>query len=411
MSVLTAPFELVSSTKIISTARFCVLIGLTSIMLCVPFLNKLYTFAAILFVLSGEGSRAWPILIKNKVVIFALVLILLFAIGIFYTQGSLHFALRHWNKYLKLAYPLFFIPLFCDKKLRNYAIVAFLLSVMVSEAFAYLHYFRIISMGLGPGKHWLFVQDLDGGYVVSFAAFLLANLAMDNKKYRWLSLLCCLICSFDILFLNQERAGYLVFLALTGLFLWQRLSWRGVLAAMIALPIMFGGLFAFSPTFHNRIHQVSSNINQYQQGHEQTSIGLRLAFAKYSYSVIKEHWLLGAGTGSFEELYRKSNGPKLDDNTWPAHPHNEYLLIWFQIGTLGLMAFLIWLSLIWRATLSLPTIEKRLLQGVLVGFCLLGCCNAALLVNPAGALFVTFLSVFLATNYQSSDLLKGEVCV
>ncbi len=411
MSVLTAPFELVSSTKITSAARLCVLVGLTSVMLCVPFLNKLYTVAVILFMLSGEGLRAWPTLIKNRVMIFSLVLIFLLALGMFYTQGSFHFALRHLNKYLKLAYPLFFIPLFCDKKLRNYAIVAFLLSVMVSEVYAYLHYFRIIIMGLGPGKHWLFVQDLDGGYVVSFAAFLLANLAMDNKKYRWLALLCCLICSFDILFLNQERAGYLIFLALTGLFLWQRLSWKGVLAAVIALPIMFGGLFIFSPTFNNRIHQVISNVHQYQHGHEQTSIGLRLAFAKFSFRVIKEHWLLGAGTGSFEELYRNSNGPKLDNDTWPAHPHNEYLLIWFQIGTLGLVAFLIWLALVWQATLSLPTNEKRLLQGVFVGFCLLGCCNAALLVNPAGALFITFLSVFLATKYQPTDLLKGGRCV
>lgn len=410
MNVLTAPLEKISTGRLLVLARLCVFFGLASIMLCVPLLNKCYWLAVIVFFITGEWLKAWPVLIKNKVILVALTLIVLFTIGIFYTQGSYHFGFRIWNKYLKLAYPLFFIPLFLQKKWRNFAIVAFILSVMTSEVFAYLHYFKIIIMGLGPGKHWLFVQDLDGGYVVSFAAFLLAHLGFEQKKYRWLAWFCCLICSFDILFLNQERAGYLVFLALTGLFLWQRLSWRGLLAALIAVPLMVGSLLVVSPKFNDRLHQVVTNVTEYRHGNVTTSIGLRISFAKYSFQVIKENWLIGAGTGSFEEIYRKMNGPKLDDNTWPAHPHNEFILILFQLGIIGLGMFLYWLYLIVKISFALPREEKWLLQGLLVGFILLGFCNAALLVNPAGALFITFLSVFLGTYYQGKGLLKDDVC-
>lgn len=410
MSVLTIPVTSASPAWLLRAARCLIFFGIASIMLSVPLLNKSYTIAVILFFVSLQWLSAWPTLFKQKFVIASLVLIALFTLGIFYTEGSYHLALRAWNKYLKLAYPLFFIPLFVDKKARGFAIFAFIASVMTSEIFTYLHYFKIVLLGLGPGKHWLFVQDLDGGYIVSFAAFLLAHIAIKYKQFRWSALICCLICSFDILFLNQERAGYLVYLGLVGLFLWQRWQWRGFFAALITLPLMLGTLYLTSPKFNNRLHQIGSDVSHYQEGQERTSIGLRLAFAKYSYKVIKDHWLIGAGTGSFAELYQAMHGPKLDDNTWPSHPHNEYILELFQIGIFGLLAFLYYLYSVGRVSFDLPTSEQWWLQGLLVGFALLSCCNASLLVNPAGAVFITFLSVFVASHYDQTLTPRNELC-
>lgn len=407
MSVLTLPIDRLSTGVLTHIARISIYLGIACSMLCVPMLNKFYWLAVILFIFSGSLFQSGSVLIKDKVIVTALILVGLFAIGIFYTQGSTHFGLRVCNKYLKLIYLLMFIPLFTEKKYRDYAVIAFITSVMVSEVFAYLHYFKVILLGFGPGKHWLFVQDLDASFVVSFACFLFATIAVEYKKYRFLALLALAICSFDILVLNQERAGYLVYMGLTGLFLWQRLKWRGLLSAVLVVPLLFTSLYMFSPKFNNRINLVVHNITEYQKGNETTSIGLRLAFAKYSFMVIREHPIFGAGTGSFEELYRKLNGPKLENNTWPAHPHNEYLYVLFQIGTIGLAVFLYWFYLLLKASFALAQYERYLLQGLIVAFCLLSVCNASLLVNPAGAIFVTFASVFLASRYQKQPLLRS----
>lgn len=398
MTVVTSYKEEYSLARLASLATISVYIGILFSMICVPILNKCYWTGVVIFFLSGVWRQAWPPLLKTKIIINTLVLIALFTIAVFYSYGSWHFALRVWNKYLKLSYLLFFIPLFTTQKSRNYAIIAFLISIMISEVCAYIHFFNFYNFGFGPGKHWMFVQDIDAGYLVSFASFLFANIVLDNKKFRWLALTCLLICSVDMLLLNQERTGYLIFMASMCLLLCQRLKWKGFASTLILLPLFVGSLYLFSPKFNDRINQVVTNLTQYQQGNAGTSIGLRLAFAKYSFMVIKERPFFGSGTGSFEEIYKQLKGPMLDNSTWPAHPHNEYILNLFQLGIVGLIPFLTWLYLILHESFKLQQREQWYLQGLLLGFVLLGFCNASLLVNPAGGIFMTFLSVFLAAN-------------
>jgi|LakMenEpi03Aug12_release.lakeMendotaPanAssembly.Ray.scaffolds.fasta_scaffold280985_2 O-antigen ligase len=381
-------------------AKSFILLGLCFLMLCVPILNKCFWAAIILILCEGSWKQSWRIIAKDPVIIAGLLLALCFTIGITYSQASWHYNLRIWDKYLKIVYLLIFLPIFFHPKMRRMAIFCFFVSVMLSEVFAYLHYFNVLDLGFPPSKHWLFVQDIDSGFVVSFAAYMLANFALDNKKYRGLVIGCFLICAFDVMVLNQERTGYLIFLALMALFLLQRFHWRGVVSALIAVPLLFGSLYVLSPKFKDRSNQVVSDIVGYREGIESTSIGLRLAFAKYSFKVIRHNLFFGTGTGSFEEIYRKLNGPKINDLTWPAHPHNEYIAILFQLGITGLLVFAYWICTQIYASFQLPKQERILLQGLILSFLLLGFCNASLLVNPAGACYIVFLSIFLASKYD-----------
>ena len=451
-----------SLTKFFSIAKYLILIGIVSIMLYVPLLNKCFWIAAILIFFSGTWRQSWPVLLKDKIILTCLVLILLFTLGIFYSQGSWHYSLQVWDKYLKICCLLFFIPVFTQRSMRNKAIFLLVFGVMINEIITYLHYFNFIDFGFPPSKHWLFVQDIDSGYIVSYTAYLMANysldnvssmnlskrsslfavvprlvrgiqdvldpadkprddgsrdsllrfveLTLDNKRFRWVGLLCIAICSIDILFLNQERTGYLIYFSLVGLFLWQRLRWKGLLSSMIAIPLIFGGLYFTSHKFNTRMNQVFSNISDYQKGKEITSIGLRLAFAKYSFEVIKQHPIAGVGTGSFQEVYQTLGGPRLDDGSWPTHPHNEYILLLFQLGILGLFVFCYWIFLQFYASFLLEKPEKYLLQGLVVGFVLLSFCNASLLVNPAGSFYIIFLAVFLGSRYNNGQLQLEAKC-
>jgi O-antigen ligase len=396
MTTLAKSIESFSANYCTTLARFSIYLALASLMFCVPLMNKCYYLAAILFFISGHWRQVWPVLLKDKIVIVAVLLVSFYFIGMVYSEASWHMAFRATIKYLKLLFLLFFIPLFNNKNSRNTAFFIFILGVMVNEIFTYLHFFNVFNFGFGPGKHWLFVQDIDAGFIVSFAAFLLANYCFDNRRFRLIALFCFLILSFDILFLNQERTGYLIYLVLAGLFLWQRMKWRGLISAMIAIPLLFGSLYLTSHKFHDRVNQVVTNISDYQHGKEVTSIGLRLVFAQFSFNVIKHHWLIGTGTGSFQEMYKKANGPKLDDGTWPSHPHNEYIATTYHLGIIGLFVLIYWFYLQIKASFTLPKEMRYLFQGLIVGFILLGFCNASLLVNPASGFFIVLLSLFLA---------------
>lgn len=400
MSVITSYETNLELPKMVSLAKILIYLGLASLMLCVPFLNKCFWVAIFLIFISGSWVQDWRVIAKDKIIISGLLLMFLFTVGMFYSQGSWNYSLRAWDKYLKIFYVLFFLPLFTHKKMRTEAVYCLLISVMISEVFTYLHYFNLLTLGFPPYKHWLFVQDIDSGFIVSFASFILLNLAITRSKLRWLFALCFLVCSIDVLFLNQERTGYLIYFALAGLFLLQRFRWKGFLTAMIIVPLLFSGLYFGSEKFSGRINQFVNNVMEYQKGNQETSIGLRLAFAEYSFKAIKNNFLIGSGTGSFEEIYRSMNGPKINNETWPAHPHNEYISILFQLGIVGLLVFLYWVFQQIHASFKLPQEEKVYLQALIVGFLLLGFCNASLLVNPAGACYATFLAVFLAAKYE-----------
>jgi O-antigen ligase len=395
-------------SRVVVIAKIAVLLGITAFMLSGALLNKCFSVAMVLVLISGTWQQDWRVILKERTVIVGLSLALLFTLGVLYSQGSWHYSLQNWSKYLKIFYLLFFIPLFTQKKMRIQAVYLLIAGVMISEVFTYLHYFGVLTLNFPPSKHWLFVHnDIDAAFIVSFTAFLLANLVLMSKKYRWLFLFCFLVCSIDILFLNQERTGYLIYLALMGLFLFQRLGVRGLLAAAVSVPLLFSGLYLGCHQFNDRINQIITNVVDYQKGNKETSIGLRLTFAEYSFKVIRHNLIFGAGTGSFFEVYRAMNGPKIDSETRPTHPHNEYIAMLFQLGLIGLIVFIYWLYLQLAVSFTLPSFEKYNFQGLILGFSLLSICHASLLVNPAGGCYILFFAVFLAAKFK----LTGDQCV
>jgi O-antigen ligase len=380
-------------------AKILVFGSIFFLMLAIPAVKICLLLAVICSLLAGQWRQKLQILSKNPVVILGLILVLLLTIGIFYSEASWRSAFNVWNKYLKILYLIFFLPLFLEPRSRRLALYALIAGVIISEGFTYLHHFHIMEFGISEREHWLFVNDIDASFVVAYVCYVLANFIVDEKKYRWLFIALFVFCCFDLLFLNQERTGYFVFLSLAIVFLWQRLSWKGLLSAVIVIPLVIAGLYLSSGKFHTRIGQIFENIDDYQKGYETTSIGLRLAFAKYSFKIIKEHPIFGAGTGSFEELYQALNGPKLDEQTWPTHPHNEYILMLLQIGIVGLLVFLAWVVAQFLQSRRLLAFERFLLQGLIIGFLVLSFCNASLFVRPAGLLYVLLLAVLLSAEY------------
>ena len=80
--------------------------------------------------------------------------------------------------------------------------------------------------------------------------------------------------------------------------------------------------------------------NENPNGH---SLLQRLAFWKAGIEIIKQHWLLGVGTGdvqtAFNAEYERNHSKLLPENRLRAH--NSYLTSWITFGILGFVLFLI----------------------------------------------------------------------
>ncbi|CAL7964209.1 O-antigen ligase [Gammaproteobacteria bacterium] len=384
-------------------ARVMAIIAIFSLALS-PNVVKITLPAAVLFsLLSGNWQKKYQLLKKNSVVILAIILVLLFAIGTLYSKAPWSQIATGFFKYTKILYLLFLLPLFAEQKWRKIATNTLIVSIFLDIVVCFL-----VSRGIIVDK-----QFYPGGYahyaintsaILGFVEFVLINRAIDIKKYRWFYLFLFCIGFYSLFFPYTERTGQLVFLGLIVLGLWQRFSWRGIVTSFVVLPLLVGGLFLFSPSFHGRVVAGVSDIVTYKKN-AITSVGLRLAFAQYSFKAIKAHPIFGNGTGSFMSVYATTGGPCINGSV-PCvdlqDPHNEYVILAVQLGGLGLICLLLWLTMQWFDTRKLPLSEKRLAQGIILSFIIIGFCNTALFIGLSGLFYIVFLSVYFAARYDNN---------
>ena len=98
--------------------------------------------------------------------------------------------------------------------------------------------------------------------------------------------------------------------------------------------------------------------------------------------------IIGGGAGSFEQESQKNHYVM-------TNPHNEYLLIFFENGVIGLLLFLAFLILVWRQSNNIQEHEKWLIRALVITFSV-GCLfNSLLLDNSEAHFFVLLLAAFI----------------
>lgn len=397
--------SVISRNKFDLIAQWLVLLGIFFIPLSAVAVNKIFPIAIACTLIAGNWACKWSLVKNERVVIVGLILLAFITIGIFYSEAPLNYTLQGYFKYTKLIFLLFLIPLFVELKWRRRAENVLMVSVFINAIVALLNVHGIPVFGkIASVVGGYFIHQIYTSALTAFVAFILLNRVLaarspDNKE-KYNKLICGVLFIFSLyilFFVYIERTGYAIAFALFLVFLAQRLKWKGVIIALVAIPLLIGTTYIISPTFHKRINDVASDLAAYKQSNQRTSIGFRLSFVKYSFVVIKKHPIFGAGTGSFRYLYPTTGGPKVDENSPVGHPHNEYVLMLFQVGAIGLLLFLFWLGVQIYDSFRLPIEERRLMQGLTIAFFVNGFCNTSLSINSTGMLLIVFLSIYLAS--------------
>lgn len=355
--------------------------------------SVLMVLTIILALLSGDVKHTFRMAMRNQVILVALLLYALLLISVFYTSAPWSEASNALQKYEKLLFIFFLAPLFLQERWKLAGVYAFLAAMLVTLAVSYMKWFGWNHIGYG-GYDTIFTNHINTGFMMAFAAFILAHRCFSNVKFRWLYAILLLLVSYNLFFLSQGRTGYLVFLGLFALFLWQKLAWKGLLVCVAAVPLLLIAAFFFSSSFNQRIMNVFSDMRNYQ--HQElygNSIGLRVVFSKNSINLIEQSPFIGTGVGSFKTEYRQHFPPDPGfaniDN-----PQNEYLMIGVQLGIVGLLVFLWLMYAIWRAGSALPPLLHYLAQGMVVAFMLGALCDTFLYLSVSGYFFTFFAALF-----------------
>jgi len=353
----------------------------------------------IAILLKLENSTTILEIIKNPFIATGLTLGTALILGIFWTDAppkdAFSFILKMRAYYL---IPFFYIAM-SDFKVRNLFIISFsiatLLSVFLSLLSAWLNLSILHAM---PGDWSIFrthtYHNFFAGILASGIFAVLLNRSLPPAQRGFLWLLFGLI-SFDIFFLVAGRTGQIVYLLMLIVTL---LHWRlrtGLVIGSLLLLVSVFLLPQLSPVVTQGISKASTDLAAFQEGHADTSLGLRLTWHLHSLSLIKERPLLGHGTGSFKTEYARisgaSNTPLMSEN-----PHNDYLWLAVELGVLGgLLLVLLMCSAAWQGRVLQPAWRSTLFA-LLLGMGVATLANSFFTDNISGLAFVLLTCALLS---------------
>jgi O-antigen ligase len=113
-------------------------------------------------------------------------------------------------------------------------------------------------------------------------------------------------------------------------------GWRGVVAFSAAGLVLAGAVWSSSPYLRERVLKVGSDVQQYHAGDFETSSGQRLAFWTRSVRLIEQAPLVGHGTMTLKEIFRRSAvGSSGVAARVTANPHNQVFAVAVQLGSVG----------------------------------------------------------------------------
>ncbi|MDO8464056.1 MAG: O-antigen ligase family protein [Gallionella sp.] len=371
--------------------------------------------ALVLTGLLFNARAVWLIATQHTVARAAWLLFGMLLLAMFYGATPLREAAGILWKYADLA----FIPLFMlmlrgepDKRRAQYA---FLAAMGITLLLSYL-----VGLGLLPVQHWMntfaaadnpviFHSHITQNNMMAFAVFM-SLLNLRDAAYRWAQTawgLFALLGTINVLFMVQGRTGYVILMALLCWFVWitpirymrlrgKRWDWRLAVAAELALLALMVAIYSVSPRMQNRIDLVVSESQAWQTKQaKDTSTGQRLLFYDNTLQIVKQHPVLGVGTGGFHDAFVKQTQGK--DVPATRNPHNEYLMITVQTGVIGLVFLLYLFYTQWRYAPLLSTpFEQDAARGFVLAYIVNCALNSALLDHSDGLFFALMTSVLFA---------------
>jgi len=371
--------------------------------------NALGMLILVLWLVEGGLKEKWAAIFRNPVAVLPLVYFLILCLGLLWSSDldwGLH-VIKKSRRFLLL--PVFLSVVAAHPQVLRRGLYAFLTSMAATAVVTLGIAFRLIApFGHAHVKDPSpFVYHISYGPELAWAAYLcFAAVLFDSKLSKhWKTALCGAGALVLIgLFVNVGVAGYAAAFMLFGLLM---LQWKqNILWLVLAMILLAGSAYFFSPAVHRRVDQNIQELRNVVEGSaaqenptsgkvNNTSIGPRLVFWGNTWQLIKQHPVLGVGTGDFPAEYEKIRQQRTPDHwTEVDNPHNMYLMVWVQTGLLGLGVFLWFFAALFKQSRGLPKWQAHMAAGLICFMLLIMMSDAYMQIAPISLLFILFAGMF-----------------
>ncbi len=329
------------------------------------------TLFALMLSFGGLRARLWQVL-RQPMGALALAFWLIVTVGLLYSvapQAEAFNIWLSWRRVLLLVVGLALFDAARAKRQLAWTLVilaaACALASYAGVAFDFTYY--KYEPGITVRNH------ATQGMFFAVAAFAAALLARFESAYaaRVGLLIAAVLLVANSVFVTPGRSGHLVVAVLAAALVWgwparaplRRAAWASG-AMILALAVL-----ASSPVVRQRLAQGIDEARMPSETAPQTSIGLRVAYARNTLDLLAERPLIGHGTGAFEAAYTRLVQGRPGLRGLPTHdPHNQFMKIVAEHGLIGLIVFLALLVAAFRQR-GAPPPYRLLGLGVLAAWC------------------------------------------
>lgn len=214
-----------------------------------------------------------------------------------------------------------------------------------------------------PGKlPGLLVRD----YIAQGTEFLVCTFAsLGYAAVRWrvqptravAAVALAILFLANIFYIAPSRTTLVLLPLLLLLFGFWFFGWKGGAIACVAAAVVAAAAWAGSPLLRLRVLASISEVQSYQQKEGAiSSSGIRLEFQKRSLAIIEKAPLIGHGTGSIPDQFRRAASGEGVSAIAGENPHNQIFAVGIQLGLVGiavLMTMWLWHLALFRGGGSL----------------------------------------------------------
>ena len=188
----------------------------------------------------------------------------------------------------------------------------------------------------------------------TFCAFLLAALALirwpEQRRNAIVLMLLTGVFLINVLYVAHSRTALVVIPVLLLLFACKHLNWKGMASLLLAGVVAAALIGSLVPPVRDNVSNLLNEVRQYQPEGDRTRAGERLEFWRKSIGFIADAPVVGHGTGSVRDQFRRSVAQQTGMAAVASeNPHNQTFAVAIQLGLAGAVV----LFAMWMAHLSL----------------------------------------------------------
>ncbi len=370
--------------------------------------NSLILITVVLGLLSFNGAdwreflrRSWA----NPVVRPALALVVLVIVASFWSPASWQEIGGYYRKYVKFLLLPVFIFLLSRREDRAHCWTAFGLALAFTLLSTWLNVWlqlpwsRTFNQGFGA-DHTVFKDHISQGIMMSLFVSLCVHWAYKADS-RWKSALFGLVAvlgAISILALTESRTGYiglllsLVVFALT--LLWRRP--RMLIGAVTVGALALTSAYMLSPHFKHRTNLALQEAQNHSTG-TVTSVGARIEVWRFMAKHTENAKLWGAGTASYPVIARSYfQDPEYCAAICP-HPHNQFIMFYFEQGLPGLILILWFMLAIVRQALRVKATHQALMLSFVTIMFTSNMTHSSLWLSTESQFFILMTALLMAS--------------